>query len=439
MKVAVIGSGPAGYYTLEGLLERFPEGLELDIIDRLPTPYGLIRAGVAPDHQSIKNVARRFEQTQGQGNIAFFGNIHIGDAISISTLQALYDVVVLATGAPLDRALGIPGDGLPGVLGSAAFVGWYNSHPDFAQLNPPLQTQCAVVIGNGNVALDIARVLVKTPLEMQSSDLATHAAHAIHASPIAQVHILGRRGPHQVHFTPKELGEFAALAQAEVTADPADFPAQDSDAWLDPGQRKVVGHLRRFAQTGKALQTGLRRSIHFGFCWRPVAILGETCVQGVRLERMVLEGDQAVGTGEMRELSCGLVITAIGYRSQPIPGVPYDNQAGRFANVDGLIRPGLYCVGWARRGPTGTIGTNRPDGFAIAERIKAQVDACPTKAGRAGLRQLINDQDLWAVDFASWKRIEAAETAAATPPAPRAKIAQLQTLLNIASGKENAN
>jgi adrenodoxin-NADP+ reductase len=426
LKVAIVGSGPAGYYTVEGLLERLGADVQIDILDRLPTPYGLIRAGVAPDHQSIKAVVRRYEQTQSAGDVRFYGNLNVGDGVTIDELTALYDAVVLATGAPGDRGLGIPGDHLPGVLGSAAFVGWYNSHPDFAELNPPLATDTVLVIGNGNVALDVARVLVKTPSEMASSDLARHAADFIHASPIREVQIIGRRGPHQVSFSTKELGEFGELHEAVALADPAAFPPADADAALEPGLRKVVGHLRKFAVADGASRS---RRIRFRFCLRPVAVLGEERVTGLRAEINRLDGDKAVGTGEMIDIACGLIVTAIGYRTQSIPGVAFDHAAGRFANVDGLIGPGLYCVGWARRGPSGTIGTNRPDGFTIAEKLIAEVSPSADKPGRAGLQALIQRRDLWTVDFAGWKAIEAAEAAAADPPAPRRKFVAVTDML----------
>lgn len=433
LKVAIIGSGPAGYYTAEAVLKSCADA-QVDIIDRLPTPYGLIRAGVAPDHQSIKAVTRRFEATHKDGDVAFFGNISIGDAISISNLRSLYDAVVLATGAPGDRPLGIPGETLTGVIGAAAFVGWYNGHPDFAELEPPLDCAHAVVIGNGNVAIDVARVLMKTPDEMASSDLARPAAERIHKSPLKSVTIVGRRGPLDASFTTKELGELGELQDTTAIARPDDMPADGAEDGVEPGLRKVMAHLRRFAD-GRS--TTKPKQINFRFYARPVEVSGDGRVERIRLERTRVEHGKATGTGEVDDVPCGLVVSCIGYRTSPIAGVPFDNVQGRFQNTDGLIEAptgelgGLYCVGWARRGPTGTIGTNRPDGYAIAEQIMANPSAA-NPPGRAGLSALIAAADLYAVSFAGWKNIEAAEVAHAKPGAPREKFVRVADMLKVA-------
>jgi adrenodoxin-NADP+ reductase len=427
LKVAIIGSGPAGFYTAEALLKHRPEA-QIDIIDKLPTPFGLIRAGVAPDHQSIKAVTRRYEDTATSGDIAFFGNVEIGDAISIDALRQLYHAVVLATGAPADRKLGVPGDDLPGVYGAAQFVGWYNGHPDFAALEPNLQTKRAIVVGNGNVAVDVARVLTKTPAEMLTSDLARHAANLIHVSPLEEVLIAGRRGPYQVSFTPKELGEMGELERAVALVDAAQLPDVAGDGALDGGVRKVVTHLRHFATRDRGEKPV---AICFQFFLRPLEVLGEGKVEAMRFMKTRLEGDAAVDTGETIDVPCGLVIPCIGYRTRRIAGVPFDNDRGRFANSDGVIEPGLYCVGWARRGPTGTIGTNKPDGAMLAETIIAQAHPDP-RLGREGLQRLIATNDLYVVTYAGWKAIEAAEVARAKPGAPREKFAHVDEMIEVA-------
>ena len=245
--VAVIGSGPAGYYTAEGLARLFGEAVRVDIIDRSPAPYGLIRSGVAPDHQSIKAVARRFEATALGDNVRFMGNVDVGRDVTVAELLALYDAVVLATGAPTDKPLGVPGDDLPGVIGSAAFVGWYNGHPDFAGLDPALEGAEVVIVGAGNVALDVARILAKTRAEFLGSDITAHALDRLDAHGVRRVTILARRGPHQIAMTPKELGELAQLSRAAPVVDPDDLPAPETDAALEPGMRKSVALLRRFA------------------------------------------------------------------------------------------------------------------------------------------------------------------------------------------------
>ncbi len=426
LKVAIIGSGPAGFYTAEALLKHQPDA-QIDIIDKLPTPFGLIRAGVAPDHQSIKAVTRRYEETASRGDIAFFGNVEIGDAISIDALRGLYHAVVLATGAPADRKLGIPGDDLPGVYGAGQFVGWYNGHPDFAALNPDLQTTRAIVVGNGNVAVDVARVLTKTPAEMATSDLARHAASLIHASALEEVLIAGRRGPYQVSFTPKELGEMGELERAVALVDPEQLPDISGDAGLDGGLRKVVSYLRTFA-TRSALTKPV--TIRFQFFLRPIAVLGDSKVEAMRFAKTRLEGDTAVDTGDIIDVPCGLVIPCIGYRTRRIAGVPFDNDRGRFANTDGIIDVGLYCVGWARRGPTGTIGTNKPDGAMLAETIIANARPNP-RQGREGLLQLIASNDLYVVSYTGWKAIEAAEVARAKPGAPREKFTHVSEMIEV--------
>jgi ferredoxin--NADP+ reductase len=429
--VAVIGSGPAGYYTAEACQKKFGDDVRIDIVDRLPVPFGLIRSGVAPDHQSIKAVSRRYEQVALSDSVRFVGNVTVGRDVTIDELRGLYDAVVLATGAPADRKLGIPGDELPGVIGSAAFVGWYNGHPDFAALNPPLDGP-VVVIGNGNVALDVARILAKTEAEFDGSDIVDHALQALHASHIDTITILGRRGPHQIAMTPKELGELGHLARAMPLVDAADLPPELDDALLEPGQRKSVQHLRDFGAAGTASDKPVR--LVFDFFAMPVAIEGVEENGGTTLSLLVEETQldargAAVGTGKLYSVPARLIVSCIGYRTPPIPGVPYDERAGRFANDEGRVLPGLYAVGWARRGPSGTIGTNRPDGFAIADRIADDAPAGSGKQGRAGLDLLLEARGVELVTFRDWQKIDAAEIARARSGAPREKFTGVEDML----------
>ena len=426
-QIAIIGSGPAGFYSAEGLQKQFGGDVAIDLIDALPVPYGLIRSGVAPDHQSIKAVSRRYEKVALSEGVRFVGNVLVGRDVSIDELGGLYDAVILATGAPADRGLGIPGSDLPGVIGSAAFVGWYNGHPDFAQLDPPLAGEGAVVIGNGNVALDVARILSKTEAEFAGSDIVDHALEALRGSAVRRIHILGRRGPHQIAMTPKELGELGHLVEAAPRVDPADLPPQDADAALEPGQRKSVGHLRDFAATAPVK----RKSILFDFFAMPVAIEGDGKVERVVVERTRLDENlKAVPTGEHHAIECGLVVSCIGYRTPPIEGIRYDEAGGRFLNQDGVIGAGLYCVGWARRGPTGTIGTNRPDGFEVAEKIFAALGSGDSgKAGPDGLDALLQARNAAPVTFADWQAIEAAETARARSGSPREKFTSITEMI----------
>lgn len=434
LNIAIVGAGPAGFYAAEAALKAFGGEAKIDIIDRLPTPFGLIRAGVAPDHQSIKAVTKRYAATAVGAGVRYLGNVMLGRDVSIAELRGLYDAVILSVGAPEDRPLGIPGDDLPGVLGSAAFVGWYNGHPDFADLAVPLGHHGVAIIGNGNVAIDCARVLAKTTAELAESDIAQHALMALEASAVRDVHIVGRRGPHQASFTTKEAGELGHLARARAIVKPQDLPPLEDDAALEPGHRKMVGHLRSFA----AVQTAEDKpvSIHFEFFRRPVAVEGDGRVERLIVETTRLEDGRAVGTGELHVIPCGLVIAAIGYKSAAIEGAGFSEQMGRFAcDEAGRIEAGLYASGWARRGPSGTIGTNRPDGFSVIDSVAVDLAAgaigsC-TGAGGDGLDALLARRGARVTSFGDWERLDAAEVARARPGAPREKIVRVDEMLDL--------
>jgi ferredoxin--NADP+ reductase len=374
---------------------------------------------VAPDHQTIKAVAQRYEKVALSDNVRFIGNVSVGDDVSLAELEELYDAVVLATGAPNDRPLELPGAGLGNVFGSAAFVGWYNGHPQFARLDPDLSGDTAVVIGMGNVALDVARILAKTRAEFEGSE----------QSHVRRIVILGRRGPHQIMMTPKELGELGRLERAAAWVDPADLPDESEDALLDPGIRKSVAHLRSFSAIHPSAGAAKAQVIEFDFFAAPKAILGTERVEAIAVERTRLEDGRAVPTGETYTIACGLVVSCIGYRTSPVPGVPLDEREGRFANDAGRIRPGLYCVGWARRGPSGTIGTNRPDGYSVVETIANDLPDTGGKRGRPGFDALAEARGLEVVTFQDWKRIEEAETRAARAGAPREKFVDIATMM----------
>lgn len=424
--IAIIGSGPAGYYTAEACQKLFGEAVRIDIIDQLPVPYGLIRFGVAPDHQSIKGVARRYEAVALTDNVRFVGNVCVGRDISIDELHTLYDAVVLATGAPHDRSLGIAGEDLPGVIGSAAFVGWYNGHPDYQELAPPLSGPAVAVIGMGNVALDVARILSKTRAEFAGSDITEAALTALDCATISRITIVGRRGPHQIAMTPKELGELVHLDRAAPMVEPSDLPPADADSALEPGVRKSVAHLRDFATAAPKAIT-----LAFDFFAAPVRIEGDGRAERVIVERTRLDALGGVsGTREFYAIPATMVVRCIGYRTPPIPGVAYDEGAGRFANEEGRIAEGLYAVGWARRGPTGTIGTNRPDGIAIADRIGTEISGGSGREGRAGLDRILSARAVDIVTFRDWKRIEAAEIARARAGAPREKFTSMAAMLS---------
>jgi ferredoxin--NADP+ reductase len=425
---AVVGSGPAGFYTAEALAKAYGDQARIDILDRYPVPYGLIRFGVAPDHQSLKAVSKRYDKVAETAGVGFVGNVCIGTDVTVDELLELYDAVVLAIGAPHDRKLGITGEDLPGVIGSAEFVGWYNGHPDFADLDPPLDGTHAAVIGNGNVALDVARILSKTRKEFEGSDIVGHALEALDDSKIRTITILGRRGPHQIAMTPKELGELGHLEAALPLVDLNDFPPREADDALEPGQRKSVTILRDF----KDIRANRPKSMVFDFFAKPLSIEGDGHAERLIVEKTELdEKGAARGTGETYEVPASLVVSCIGYTTPPIAGVPYDERGGKFLNESGRIADRLYAVGWARRGPTGTIGTNRPDGYEVAEAIAA---AMPTgsdggRAGGEGLKRLLEDRGVKATDFADWRRIEAAEEVAARSGSPREKMVRVEEWL----------
>jgi ferredoxin--NADP+ reductase len=420
---AVVGSGPAGFYTAEALSKAFGENARIDILDRYPVPYGLIRFGVAPDHQSLKAVSKRYDKVAETAGVDFVGNVCIGRDISVAELLELYDAVILAIGAPHDRKLGIPGEDLPGVVGSAAFVGWYNGHPDFADLDPPLEGTHAAVIGNGNVALDVARILSKTRHEFEGSDIVGHALEALDHSAIRTIAILGRRGPHQIAMTPKELGELGHLEATSPVVDPKDFPPLEADDALEPGQRKSVTILREFA--GTPPDSAKPKRMVFDFFAKPLSIDGEGKAEKIIVERTELDEEGAArGTGETYEVPASLVVSCIGYSTPPIEGVAYDERGGKFLNDSGKIADRLYAVGWARRGPTGTIGTNRPDGYEVADRIAADMPPgrSSERAGAEGLKRLLESRGVMPTDYDDWRKIEETEVDRARPGSPREKF-----------------
>ena len=426
--IAIVGSGPAGYYTAEAAQKLWQDDVRVDVFDALPVPFGLIRTGVAPDHQSIKGVSRRYEKVATSDNVRFVGNVNVGSDVTIAELRELYDAVVLATGAPNDRPLAVDGAELSNAFGSAEFVGWYNGHPKFASLDPDLSGRYAVVIGMGNVALDVARILAKSEAEFAGSDIVAHALDALRASKLDRITLLGRRGPHQIMMTPKELGELLHLERARPSVDAPDLPPEGDDAVLEPGLRKSVTLLRDFAAQEEASDKAI--TIDFAFFTSPAALLGEAGqVRAVKVERTVVEKGRAVGTGEFRQIPADLVVSCIGYRTSPIEGVPFDERAGRFANDEGRILPGLYCVGWARRGPSGTIGTNRPDGYAIVDRIAEDIGHGSRKRGREGFDALATERGIDIVTFRDWQRIEEAEIAAARDGSPREKFTDVASMI----------
>ncbi len=419
ISVAIVGSGPAAFYTAEALL-RADMDCEIDIIERLPAPFGLIRYGVAPDHQTTKNVIRNYDKTARNDAVRYFGNVEIGSDISIETLREIYDAVVLAIGAPIDNPLPLPGSDKSGVIGSAAFVGWYNGHPDFRDLAPDLGSEAIAVIGNGNVALDIARLFSKTAGELAGSDISYAAAEAFATSKVRDVHVFGRRGPIECKFTNVELREMAELEDCAPIVDPAQLPAEVGDLGDAREQRLKERNLASFKGFLEIDPASMGRRTHFSFFASPVEILGADRVEGLRLEKTELADGRARGTGDFFEVSCGLVIPAIGYRSDPISGLPFNDDWGIAISDDGRIDIGFYAVGWIKRGPTGVIATNRPDGKNAAAQIAEDVPG-GEKPGRPALEALLQSSGKRIISYGDWLKIDEREIANAVAPAPRRK------------------
>jgi ferredoxin--NADP+ reductase len=427
--VAIVGSGPAGFYAADALLGKLP-GCRIDILDRLPTPFGLVRAGVAPDHLSTKNVIRLYEKILDKDGVRLLGNVGLGRDVSYDELKRLYDVVVLAFGAEEPRRLCVPGEDRAGVVNVTDFVGWYNAVPGARDCAPDLAgVRGAVVIGNGNVALDVARLLAKTAEELARGDIAPPAAAAITAAPITDIWVIGRRGPVQSSFSFPVLSEFSGLVEAMALVDPGQLPA-DASAAEEAERRKKEKNLQvlKILAANSADDKPVR--IHFAFCAAPVAVLGEARMTGLELMRNRLEGNRAVATGETFRIDAQLMVPTIGYRVSPIAGLPFDSERGIVANRDGRVEPGVYVVGWAKRGPTGVVGTNRVDSRTVVELIAADGPKAG-KPGGGGLDELLRARGVRVIGTADWRIIDAAERARGRDARPREKLATIEAMLAV--------
>jgi ferredoxin--NADP+ reductase len=447
LRVAVVGSGPAGFYAAGALLDA-DVPVEVDMIERLPTPWGLVRLGVAPDHPKLKTVSRAFERIAAKPGFRFLGNIEVGRDLQHDDLAQLYDAVVYAVGAQTDRKLGIPGEDLPGSWSAFEFVAWYNGHPDFQDLSFDLDVERAVVIGNGNVALDVARMLALTSDELAPTDTTDQAIDAITNARITDVVTLGRRGPAQAAFTPVELAEMGELAGADVVVDPAELEldaATAAQVEADTRVRRNVDILRGFAAR---TPTGKPRTIRLRFLASPVAVLGERRVEAVeivhnRLE--VLDGRAvAVPTDEREILPCGLVFRSVGYHGVALSGVPFDetrgtmsNDCGRVLGNDGQPLPGVYCAGWIKRGPTGIIGTNKKDANETVELLLEDVHAGRLSHAEhvtaEAVDSLLDERGVRRVVYAGWLSIDGVERSRGEPLGrPRVKLVTWDELLDAA-------
>ena len=449
LRVAVVGSGPAAFYEAGHLLDGdLP--IEVDVIERLPTPWGLVRLGVAPDHPNIKAVSRAFEKIAAKPGFRFLGNVEVGRDVTHDEAMRIYDAVVYAVGAQTDRRLGIPGEDLPGSWAATELVAWYNGHPDFQELEFDLSGERAVVVGNGNVALDVARMLALTEEELAPTDTTDPAIEAIVGSGIRELLVIGRRGPVQASWTTPELQEMGELAGADVAIDPDDLeldPASEAElADATPIVRRSMDVLRELASREPA---GKPRVVRFRFCVSPVAILGEERVEGIELVRNRLEPDssgrvRAVPTDAREVVLCGIVFRSVGYLGVPLPGAPFDELTGTMPNLTGRVLdesgapiPGLYCAGWIKRGPTGVIGTNKKDATETAELLleDARKGLLTHEPGVGTIDELLAERGVAAVSYAGWEAIDTVEKArGAKQGRPRVKLASWAELLEAGRG-----
>ena len=451
LRVAVIGSGPAGFYAADALLKAEPPA-EADVYDRLPTPWGLVRLGVAPDHPKIKDVSRAFERIAAKPGFRFLGNVEVGRDVSHDELMRFYDAVVYSVGAQTGRHLGIPGEKLPGSWGAVEFVAWYNGHPDFQDIAFDLNVERAVVVGAGNVALDVARMLVLTEDELAPTDTTDAAIEAIVRSPLREIVVLARRGPAQAAFTTPELKELGELAGADILVDAAELeldPASAAFAESDTNAGRNMEVLREFAARAPA---GKPRALRLRFCVSPVAIGGDGRVESVDIVRNRLEADErggvrAVATDDCESISAGLVFRSVGYHGVELAGVPFDERKGTMTNEDGRVLrdgaqvAGVYCAGWIKRGPTGVIGTNKKDATETVAHLleDAAAGLLPEAAEpdpEAPLK-LLAERGVEVVSYAGWEVLDAAERAAGESRGkPRVKLVTWDALLEAARGAE---
>lgn len=446
--VAIVGSGPSGFFAAASLLKSAdsPDGrdVRVDMLEMLPTPWGLVRSGVAPDHPKIKSISAQFDKISADPRFRFFGNISVGEHVQAAELASQYDAVIYAIGAQADRVLGIPGEELPGSVAAVDFVGWYNAHPHFQDISPDLSADRAVVIGNGNVALDVARILISDPELLAQTDIADHALDSLAPRGVREVIVVGRRGPLQAPFTTlelRELGHLEAMAGVDVVVERADFDGitdEELEA-ADKAVRQNVKVLRGYAENEPA---GATRRIVFRFSTSPIEIRGDGRVESIVLGRneLVNDGGRVVAkdTGEREELPAQLVVRAVGYRGVATPGLPFDEKSGTIPHTSGRIdgRDHEYVVGWIKRGPSGVIGSNKKDSADTVNTLLADLSSPAFEDGHAEelVEWLVSRQPLLVTDD-HWQRIDSHERAAGDAQhRPRVKLTSVADLLGIAHG-----
>jgi len=451
LRVAVFGAGPAGFYAVEELLKQDGRTIAVDLFDRLPTPYGLVRGGVAPDHQKIKAVIRQYEKTAARPGFRFFGNVTFGMDFSLEEVLAHYHQVLFTTGAESDRRMGIPGEDLPGSYPATIFVGWYNGHPDYRDLQFDLSNaERVAVVGNGNVAMDVTRVLARSVDELAKTDIADYALEVLRHSTVKEIYLLGRRGPAQAAFTNPEIRELAELQGADLVVRPEELELDEVNREFLTLHASEQTHQRNVdilvAQIAKGEGTQPRK-IRARFFVSPVEVLGKDGVEGLRLEKNRLIKDQngvfkAQGAGVYEEIPCQFVFRSIGYKGHRLPGVPFDERNGIIPNRDGRVidpatnapLPRLYVAGWIKRGPSGVIGTNKPDAAATVQAMLEDADHYPASDGLAtdfnAVIALLTQKQVRVVTFDGWKRIDQVEIAAGKKRSkPREKLTTIAELL----------
>ncbi len=449
--VAIVGSGPSGYFAAASLL-KFADAnddadVRVDMLEMLPTPWGLVRSGVAPDHPKIKSISAQFEKTALDPRFRFFGNIVVGDHVKAAELAERYDAVIYAVGAQSDRSLGIPGEDLPGSVAAVDFVGWYNAHPHFEEMAPDISSGRAVVVGNGNVALDVARILVTDPDLLGTTDIADHALKSLHDRGVEEVLIVGRRGPLQAPFTTlelRELGDLEGLGDVDVIVDPADF-ADISDEDVEAAGKTVRNNIKALRGYAEREPRGAKRRIVFRFGTSPIEIKGDGRVESIVLGRNQLVNDDgrvvAKDTGAREEVPAQLVVRAVGYRGVPTPGLPFDERSGTIPHTNGRIEGSRneYVVGWIKRGPTGVIGSNKKDSQDTVDTLLSDIsgaDLADVDADHSEklVEWLLERQPKLITDD-HWRLIDEYERSAGQPHGrPRVKLTSVAELLRIGHG-----
>lgn len=449
LRVAIVGSGPSGFYAADALLKA-DTSVQVDVFERLPAPFGLVRFGVAPDHPKIKNVIRVYEKTAANEAFRYFGNVEVGVDLALDELRNYYDAILFAVGAETDRKLNIEGEDLAGSHTATEFVAWYNGHPNYCDREFDLNARVAVIIGQGNVAVDVARILCKTTAELSDTDITDHALRALADSKIEEIYMIGRRGPAQAAFTEPEIKEMGALQDCGVDLLAEDLALNDaSRAELDdPANKRSKGNFEIIETYLQRDDSAKHRCLKIRFFQSPTALHGNGRVEGVTLERNALSGEpgrqKARGTGATEELACGIFFRSVGYRGVPMDGVPFDDDTATFANrqgrvVDsaGEVDPGLYCTGWIKRGPSGVIGTNRPDSGETVESLLADLGRLPVAPKRDSdeLYRALRARDVRVVNYQDWKRIDAAEIEAGQGAGkPREKLTRVEDMLAVLDG-----